>query len=227
MKSIPQLSYNSLLVSLDVTSLYTNIPHADGIRACKYFLDNSLNNNRLSSEDICKIITLILENNNFQFNDTNYIQIMGTAMGSPMAPSYASLFIGKLEKEFLENENFKPTVWLRFLDDIFMIWNHSEEDLQKFINSLNNFHPTIKFTYTASTTHVSFLDVNVKKTPDNTISTNVHVKETNIHQYVEYSSCHPRSCKNGIPFSQAKRYRRIISDDYQSKHSLNELKHLS
>ena len=185
MKSIPQLSHNSLLVSLDVTSLYTNIPHADGIRACKYFLDNSLNNNRLSSEDICKIITLILENNNFQFNDTNYIQIMGTPMGSLMAPSYASLFMGKLEKEFLENENFKPTVWLRFLDDIFMIWNHSEEDLQKFINSLNNFHPTIKFTYTASTTHASFLDVNViQKKPDNTISTNVQVKETNIHQYV-------------------------------------------
>jgi len=224
LKSIPQLSDSSLLVSLDVTSLYTNIPHVDGIKACKYFLDNSLNHNRLSSEDICKIITLILENNNFQFNGTNYIQIMGTAMGSPMAPSYASLFMGKLEQDFLENENFNPTVWLRFLDDIFMIWNHSEEDLHKFINSLNNFHPTIKFTYTASSTHVSFLDVNVMKNSDNTISTNVHVKETNIHQYVEYSSCHPRSCKNGIPYSQAKRYRRIISDDYQLKHSLNELK---
>jgi len=224
LKSIPQLSDNSILVSLDVTSLYTNIPHTDGIEACKYFLDNNPNNSTLSSEDICKIIKLILENNYFQFNNKNYIQIMGTAMGSPMAPSYASLFMGKLEKDFLQKEKFNPSVWFRFLDDIFMIWNHSTEELEKFIDRLNHFHPTIKFTYTASSTHVSFLDVNVIKNIDNTISTNIHVKETNIHQYVEYSSCHPMSCKNGIPYSQAKRYRRIISDDCQLQNSLNDLK---
>ncbi len=145
-----------MLVSLDVTLLYTIIPHTDGIEACKYFLDNNPNNSTLSSEDIFKIIKLILENNYFQFNNTNYIQVMGTAMGSPMAPSYASLFMGKLETDFLQKEKFNPSVWFRFLDDIFMIWNHSTEELEKFIHRLNHFHPTIKFTYTASSTHVSF-----------------------------------------------------------------------
>ena len=46
----------------------------------------------------------------------------------------------------------------------------------------------------------------------NDLNTNIHIKPTNIHQYVEYSSCHPKTCLNGIPFSQAKRYRRICSD---------------
>ena len=58
----------------------------------------------------------------------------------------------------------------------------------------------------------------------NQISTSVHVKSTNIHQYVEYSSCHPRACKNDIPYSQAKRYRRIMSDDEDFSNALTDLR---
>ncbi len=140
-----------------------------------------------------------------------------------MAPSYASLFMGKLENDFLEKRLLKPYLWLRFLDDIFMIWNYSLEDLYDFIDCLNKLHPTIKFTFNVSNTKVSFLDVEVVKNENNDIATMVHVKNTNIHQYVEYSSCHPKSCKDGIPYSQAKRYRRIISDDNIFKSSLTEL----
>ena len=63
-------------------------------------------------------------------------------MGSPMAPIYASLFMGKLEKELLEGRYILPSVWLRFLDDIFMVWNHSLESLHSFIDALNCFHPS-------------------------------------------------------------------------------------
>ena len=48
-------------------------------------------------------------------------------------------------------------------------------------------------------------------------------KDTNVHQYIEFSSYHPLSCKKGIPFSQAKRYRRITSDDDSFKQDLNSL----
>ena len=49
------------------------------------------------------------------------------------------------------------------------------------------------------------------------------MKSTNVHQYVEYSSCHPKSCKNGIPYSQGKRYRRIISNDKKFEESILQL----
>ena len=171
-----------------------------------------------------KLIELVLENNHFQFNSENYMQKMGTAMGSPMAPAYASLFMGKLEKEFLEGRGILPSMWLRFLDDIFMVWNHSLESLHSFIDALNSFHPSIKFTYTISSEKVNFLDVTVSKSDDLGFVTEVYVKSTNIHQYVEYSSCHPKSCKNGIPFSQCKRYRRIISDDDKFDESVSQLR---
>ena len=131
---------------------------------------------------------------------------MGTAMGSSMAPSYASLFMGKFEEDFLNMQSLKPTLWLRFLDDVFMIWDHSFEDLQQFIKKLNGFHPSIKFSYEISQSEVSFLDVKVSKGKSLNVITDIFVKETNNHQYLDYTSCHPKQCKDGIPYSQGKRY---------------------
>ena len=103
-------------------------------------------------------------------------------------------------------------------------WDHSLAELEDFINRLNSFHPTIKFTHTVSDTSVSFLDVNISKNVDSTLSTDIHIKSTDVHQYLHFSSCHPRKCKESIPYSQAKRFRRIISDDYSFQGSLDELK---
>ena len=138
---------------------------------------------------------------------------IGTAMGSSIAPAYASLFMGKFEMDFMKICSEKPTLWLKFLDDIFMIWTHSLYKLHEFIKCLNNFHPYIKFTYDISETKVSFLDVDVSL-QSNQISTSVHVQSTNIHQYGEYSSCHPRAFKNGIPFSQTKPSGTILVTDW-------------
>ena len=84
-------------------------------------------------------------------------------MGSPMAPAYVSLFMGKLEQDFIQSRSLGPSTWLRFLDDIFMVWDHSLESLHSFIDALNSFHPSIKFTYSISTKKVNFLDVTVSK----------------------------------------------------------------
>ena len=212
------------MVTLDVSSLYTNIPHKDGLDACRFFLSNTSATNDLPVDSVLKLIQLVLENNHFQFNKENCMQKVGTAMGSPMAPSYASLFMGKLKKDFLESRDLVPSVWLRFLDDILMVLDHSLESLHSFIDALNSFHPTIKFTYTISSKEVNFLDVTVTKSDNLDFVTEVYVKSTNIHQSVEYSSCHPKSCKDGIPFSQCKRYRRIISDDANLSESDSQLR---
>lgn len=212
------------LVTLDVSSLYTNIPHEEGIDACKHFMENNNYNGNLSIDNICKLIRVVLENNFFQFDNVYYLQKLGTAMGSPMAPAFASLFMGKLEQTFLNTCELRPDIWFRFLDDIFMTWSHSLDDLNIFIDKLNNIHPFIKFTYNISESNVTFLDVDVSIDGTQDIVTNVHVKQTNVHQYVEYSSCHPKPCKDGIPYSQAKRYRRICSDDVSFFNGLDQLR---
>ena len=86
-------------------------------------------------------------------------------MGTRTAPSYSSLFMGKFEKDFIDSYDVQPLLWLRFLDDIFMIRDDSEETLLRFLDKLNNhnFHETIKFTYNYSETNAFFLDVKLEK----------------------------------------------------------------
>ena len=50
-------------------------------------------------------------------------------MGTALAPNYVNLFMDRFETNALKNLDIKPLLWLRFIDDIFMIWNHDEEEL--------------------------------------------------------------------------------------------------
>ena len=114
-------------------------------------------------------------------------------------------------------------IWWRFIDDIFMIWTHSLDDLQTFTTYLNNIHPTIKFTSNHSFTSIPFLDVSVSLC-NGTITTDLYTKPTDKHQYLLQSSCHPKHTKRAIPFSLALRLRRICSSDDTFTLRTNELK---
>ena len=176
-----------------------------------------------STADLCHLIRLILTMNSFSFNENYYLQIHGTAMGTRMAPSFANLFMGRLEREFLLTQNVKPREWWRFIDDIFAIWTHGELILRHFIESLNCHHPTIKFTATWSAEKITFLDTTVYL-DNGRIKTDLHVKPTDKHQYLRMDSCHPKHCKASIPYSQALRLRRICSEEQVFKNRTRELK---
>ena len=83
-------------VTLDVSSLYTNIPHNQGIDACRNLLDTR-SNKHIPTETLCDLLRMILALNKFTFNQQHYLQIHGTAMGTKMAPSFANLFLGMFE----------------------------------------------------------------------------------------------------------------------------------
>ena len=97
----------------------------------------------------------------FNLKTIMWLQKHGTVMGTCMAPSYANLFMGALEEKMLETSPEKPTVWLRYIDDIFFIWPHGRPALETFITHVNNFHHTIKFTSEISPSQIPFLDVMV------------------------------------------------------------------
>jgi hypothetical protein len=86
---------NSELISFDVVSLYTNIPHDLGISAITFWLENKRNivQDRFSKEFILETVKIILERNVFYFDGKFYRQKRGTAMGTKMAPTYATLVL--------------------------------------------------------------------------------------------------------------------------------------
>ena len=143
-------------------------------------------------------------------------------MGTRMAPSYANLSLGKFERDALLNSPHQPYLWLRFIDDIFMIWTAGPEKLKVFVGYLNNLHSTIKFTCSHSSNHIPFLGVMVS-VKDGSIETDLDIKPTDKHQYLIDWSCHPQHTKRAIPFSLALRLRRICSNPDNYKLRTNEL----
>ena len=133
----------------------------------------------ISTECLCELISTVLTKNHFQFNGDNYLQTLGCAIGTKMAPLYSTKIIGKFEEDKLNLYHRQPLIWLRVLDDILLIWEYSEVELLDFIEYLKSAH--IKFTYKYSTEKASFLDVDICKNSDGTLNTSVDVKKTNNH----------------------------------------------
>ena len=130
--------------------------------------------------------------------------------------------MAELEEEILRKAEFKPCLWWKYIDDIFLLWEHGEEKLNSFIDNINNMHPTIKFTADWSKTSINFLDVTVS-IAEGVIETDLYVKPTGSRQYLLSSSCHSFYFKMGIPYSQALRLNRICSNNAVFDKRCNDL----
>ena len=113
LSSLGDLPVGSILGTLDVTSLYTNIPNTEGCHAIYRLLHKvrTPGPTVLSNTSICRLLWLVLSKNNFQFNGKHYLQISGTAMGTRVAPTYANLFMSDFEDNFVYTYTNQPLVW--------------------------------------------------------------------------------------------------------------------
>ncbi|CAG2236124.1 unnamed protein product [Mytilus edulis] len=99
-----EVKEDAILVSFDVTSLYTNIPHKLGLDAVKFWLESyrHIIDQRFSNNFLLEGLKIILDNNTFFFDGKYYLQISGTAMGTKVAPTYATLVMGFLEDKMYQ-----------------------------------------------------------------------------------------------------------------------------
>ena len=112
-------SNKTYLVTLDVSSLYTNIPHDDGVEACRHFLENIHYHGYLSIDNLCTLIKVVLHNNFFQFKDDTFLQKMGTAMVALWPPHLRPFSWANLKRTFLTlvilSLMFRLDFWMIFL----------------------------------------------------------------------------------------------------------------
>ena len=219
--SMEKIPDNSILVTMDVRSLYTNIPNKEGIES----VETTLKRKNIGTRIISTFLRLVLTLNNFVFNSQNYIQIKGCAMGTKCAPSYANIFMGMFEERYIyplieKISNF----YVRFIDDIFLIWTGTTDQLMKFKQQINEVHPSIKFDFNFSNKEINFLDTVVYKTQSGKLETKLYRKESDRQAYLHRKSEHPESLKRSIPFSQALRLRRICSTNNEFQDSCDKLR---
>ena len=171
-----------------------------------------------------------MECNIFKFNEEFWIQLIGTSMGTRVAPTYANIFMGKLEKLMLDNcsDSLKQHLhtWRRYIDDIFMIWTGTDEEFYEFFDFLNNFHETIKFDqpqHSKDDNSCDFLDLHIS-IKDGNIETDLFRKETSKPTALLPSSAHPGHITSNIIYSMAFRLLRICSEEENFHKRLTELK---
>lgn len=107
-----------------------------------------------------KLAEICLRSTVFTFQGIFYEQTSGVAMGSPLSPIVANLYMEYFEKKALESYPLKPAWWKRFVDDTNIKWTHGKAELEKFFIHLNSISPEIKFTMELEENmSIPFLDV--------------------------------------------------------------------
>ena len=148
----------------------------------------------------------------FVFQGQYYQQMEGAAMGSPLSPIVANIFMEHFEKEALEIAPHPPSLWKRFVDDTFVILESQHKD--EFFHHINSLDCNIKFT--AETTKadgsIPCLDTLITPQRDGSLQTKVYRKPTHTNQYLQWDSHHAMSNKYSAISSLLHRAKDICSN---------------
>ena len=146
----------------------------------------------------------------FLYNDKLYRQVHGVAMGSPLGPSLANFFLGHLEMNFFNNTGINPKLYLRYVDDIFAVFD-KDVPCDNFLDYINKQHPNIKFTVEKTVNSLPFLNTEIHITGDNFESW-VYRKDTNTSVVLNWEAICPITWKKGIIFGALYRAKIICSN---------------
>jgi hypothetical protein len=201
---------NALLFAADATSMYTNIDIDIGISAVRNFLQ--CNKAQISqdfpTELFLQILQLVMQNNIFSFANTYWLQLTGTAMGTPVACAYATVTFGQYENSLILQKYRRQLLYYRrYIDDIIGIWlpdnNNDSSTWQGFKEDLNNWG-TLKWKIENPSRKTVFLDLEINL-QGNTIATRTYQKDMNLYLYIPPLLAHPPSCFKGLITGEVRR----------------------
>ena len=199
------------LVTADVTSLYTIIPHDWGISSVKYFLERDSALLEIQQRFIMDLLQFATTHNFFWFGGKYFLQKRGVAMGAKFAPSLANLFMGKWEEDVVYADRRPELVlWARYIDDVLLLWRGSRESLVDFMDCLNTNNRGIEFKYEADQEKINFLDLEIR-VEDGQFVTSTYFKSSDRNSFIPRDSCHHKAWLDSVPKSQYLRLRRNCS----------------
>ena len=170
------------MCSFDASSLFTNVPPDEAIAICAYTLYDIPDSQPYIPKDVfVELLHSATSTVKFSFDNIIYRQIDGVAMGSPLGPALANIFVGYYEEK-LFSEISQPAVYFRYVYDTFVIFQNEKES-EEFLVSLNGLHSSLQFTFEKEKNNsLPFLDVHVEHTKGSN-ETKVYRKPTFTGQY--------------------------------------------
>ena len=187
---------NLKFVSFDITNMYSNIPTNELIKII-YLMCNQHDTKEELKHKIMKISQILIKQNYFQFQDTLYIREEGLAMGATTSSIFSEIYLQHTENtnEFDILLEHRIMGYLRYVDDILIVYKNDTTNIYDVLNLFNNTMPTMKFTLEEEKENkISFLDITISK-EENNISLNICRKPTTTDTIIPSDSCHPSKHK--------------------------------
>ena len=166
--------------------------------AIDLIFQNNLNI-KFSKAQLRKLFSFATSQTHFLFNDQYFDQTDGLSMGSPLGPTLANLFMGKNEKEWLDQyDGPKVLFYRRYIDDVFCVFENGDQ-AKHFLNYLNTRHRNIRFTMEIEQQGVlPFLDVSISKSGEGNFETTTFRKTTFTGLLINFTSFVPLCYKFGL-----------------------------
>ena len=205
---------DQILVSYDVSSLFTNVPLEETIsilvdKAFENDWFNKTHNLKLQKHQLTELLEIATANQLFQFNGDLYQQKDGVAMGSPLGPLLANVFMCHIESK-LEERNLIPSLYRRYVDDT-LAKMPNEESATQFLQTLNTIHPNLSFTMERENQGtIPFLGMLITRSGDK-LMTEIYRKPTDAGLLLHFQSHVDRRYKRGLVNTMVDRAFRLSS----------------
>ena len=217
---------NALLFTADAQSYYTSINTHQALREIgNYLRTNEKKFKEIPVDALMAGLRLVMTYNVFTFGDTFWIQLSGTAMGTPPACNYATLFFAIHEDRILPSH---PNIlcYKRYIDDVCGIWVPDDDpatditNWSRFCTDMNAYHG-VTWTFLPPCPKVDFLDVTIRIS-NGSITTTLFEKVLNLYLYISPHSCHPPGVLTGLVLGNCHRIYSLCSDSSDiTKHLRN------
>jgi len=210
-----RFSDDSSLVSLDVVSLFTNVPVDMVLDILNDNWQHILTHTSIPKTEFITTTKFVLESTFFQFDQKYYKQTFGVPMGSPLSPVVADLVMQRLEHNVIGSLEVKPFFYHRYVDDIILAAPNS--CLPDLLEAFNSFHHRLSFTMEVGGDRLDFLDLTLIRDNDRLIS-NWYTKPTFSGRFLNFHSQHPLTHKRGTIISLVDR---VLLSSHPSYHKEN------
>jgi len=203
------------LASLDVVSLFTNVPTELAIGSIGkrwHFIENKIS---IPYGEFLIGVRLVVNSTFFQFNNKIYQQIFGTPMGSPLSPILADLVLQDLEEKAITRLPIPLPLYFRYVDDIVLAAPPSF--FPTILTTFNSFHKRLQFTIEKSINNrINFLDISICLTSGNFII-DWYRKPTFSGRFLNFFSQHPVCQKRGVIYGLVDRIFRLSHPQFHDK----------
>ena len=192
-----KLGSDDSIISYDVKGLFTSVPLKSALKIIKKLLeeDTTLPQRTMTVNNISCLLEFCLTITYFTFQEKFYEQVEGAAMGSPISPIVANLYMEDFEMRAINTSPHPPLKWKRFVDDTCVIIKAAQK--QSFLNHINSIDQNIQFTAEEPRPDgsIPFLDILITPGRDGSLTTSVFRKPTHTDLYMQWDSHHAITLK--------------------------------